>query len=92
MAQDPELNVFMLNAEFLQLGPFLVHLMDSLYTLLAPYVPIPKAFTAGWVSVILSHLRVLLEHNQRCSIALNKYGVFRGESQFFRPYLEATAY
>lgn len=80
----------MLNAEFLkvlsfhfwQLGPVLVHLMDSLYTLLAPYVPIPTAFTARWVSVILSHLRLLLEHNQRCSISLNKYGVFRGERQF----------
>lgn len=74
----------MLNAEILkvlsflfqQLGPILVHIMDSLYTLQAPYVPVPKAFTAGWVSVILSHLRVLLEHNQRCSISLNKYGVF----------------
>lgn len=84
------MHALMLNAEFLkvlsfhflQLGPFLAHLMDSLYTLLAPYVPIPKAFTAGWVSVILSHLRVLLEHNQRCCISLNKYGVFRGERQF----------
>lgn len=80
----------MLNAEFLkvlslhfwQLGTFLVHLMDSLYTLLAPYVSIPKAFTAGWVSVILSQLRVLLEHNQRQSISLNKYGFSRGDSQF----------
>lgn len=73
-------------------SPILVHIMDSLYTLQAPSVNIPKAFTAGWVSVILSHLRVLLEHNQRCCISLNKYGVFREVSQFFRPYLEVTAY
>lgn len=68
--------------QFWHLGSFLAHLMDSLYTLLVPYVPIPTAFTGRWVSVILSHLRVLLEHNQRCSISLNKYGVFRGKSQF----------